>query len=193
MDKEKVLKKYRFNTFIIRLQWLLVIFGLIYMCLTNHLLLGIFCLSIPPLRYFFFPLIKEKEYLYSSVDRILPITAFMHFLNKSLPMPFGDQVMNVVGIIVGCLLSIYNGYALLIYETITIKKDYPPKYSSRDKYITDIIRKYHLLHRQAEILVDWDDQNQQQKINKTAKFFKQKELAEQLNPLGVDFKNGEKK
>lgn len=187
MDKEKVLKKYRLNTLIIRLQWLLIILGLIYMCLTNHLLLGILCLLIPPLRYFFFPLIKEKEYLYSNINRILPITTFMNFLNKSLPMPFGNQVMNVIGIVISCLLSIYNGYALLIYETITIKGDYPPKYSLRDKNIINIIRKYHLLHSQAVILVDWENENQQQKINKTTKFFKEKELSEQLNPLGVDF------
>ncbi len=100
--------------------WGAVILDILFFMITSRTITFILLSFLTPLRYFFFDIAPSKlAKRPPELDRIIPLTILVNYWNKKFPIPQGNFLADMVGILLASLRAWVNGYGLLFFDSFT--------------------------------------------------------------------------
>lgn len=100
--------------------WGAVFLDALYFMASGNVLKTLLFAQFTPIRYFLFDISPEKELKRPiSLDRSIPLTIFIRYLGKTLPVWQGNLMADIQGFIIAVFRANINGYALLWMDTFS--------------------------------------------------------------------------
>lgn len=120
--------------------WIALILDVVYCMYSNNILKAFLISFFTPIRYFFFDIDSKKIHKRPiSLDRNIPLYILMHYWNICFPIPQGNFLADVAGIILSSGRIYINGYGLLLFDTFT----FAYKNNQKDFKLDDTIQTPH--------------------------------------------------
>lgn len=132
--------------------WVAVFLDIAFFMITGRQWTSLLFAMYTPLRYFLFDIAPQKEQKRpASLDRSIPLSIFVRYLSKELPVLNGSLMADLWGLFLAICRATINGYALLWFDTFTFA------YAIRDDSDNIPVDKDINLIREDDRLNDIDD------------------------------------